>query len=323
MNLRMRRLRENGLIRNMVRETTLETRNLIYPLFIVEGEGIKREIEGFPDVYHFSVDMLEDEIAELIDLGIHAVILFGVPNVKDEVGSQAYAEDGIVQRAIRQIKSINREMLVITDVCLCEYTSHGHCGLIDDCGHVLNDESLPLLAKAAVSHANAGADIVAPSDMMDFRVRAIREALDENGHKDIPIMAYSAKYASKFYDPFRTAGGSTPQFGNRKGYQMDYHNSDEAMLEVELDLEEGADFVIVKPALAYMDIIRRVKDQFNTNVVAYNVSGEYVLLKNAIANGFASEEMIYEVLIGLKRAGAETIITYHAKEVAKMLKEME
>ncbi|NLY21259.1 MAG: porphobilinogen synthase [Tissierellia bacterium] len=321
MNLRMRRLRENSLIRDMVRENSLNTDDFIYPLFIVEGEDIKREIKGFPDVYHFSVDRLNAEIDELIELGIKSVILFGVPDVKDEVGSGAFADDGIVQKAIRQIKSHTDEILVITDVCLCEYTSHGHCGLVDDCGHILNDESLPYLAKTALSHARAGADIVAPSDMMDFRIAAIRETLDENGFKNTPIMAYSAKYASKFYDPFRVAGGGAPQFGNRKSYQMDYHNSDEALIEVELDLQEGADFIIVKPALSYLDIIRRVKDNFNTPIIAYNVSGEYVLLKNAIANAVASEEMIYEILIAMKRAGADIIITYHAKEMAKMLKE--
>lgn len=320
--MRMRRIRNKELMRDMVAETQLNISDFIYPLFIVEGENIKREISSLPDVYHFSVDKLEEEIKELIDLGIKAVILFGVPDNKDSIGSEAYAQDGIVQKAIRKIKSITKDILVVTDVCMCEYTDHGHCGILDSEGNVINDTTVEYLAKIALSHAEAGADIVAPSDMMDFRVEKIRETLDKSGFENIPIMAYSAKYASSYYGPFREAAGSTPSFGNRKSYQMDFRNSDEAMTEILLDLEEDADFIIVKPALAYLDIIRRAKDEFNTHIVAYNVSGEYAMLKNAIKNNILDESVIYETLIAIKRAGAKTIITYHAKEVAKKMKEL-
>lgn len=320
--MRMRRIRNKELMRDMVAETQLNVSDFIYPLFIVEGENIKREISSLPDVYHFSVDKLEEEIKELIDLGIKAVILFGVPDNKDSVGSEAYAQDGIVQKAIRKIKSITKDILVVTDVCMCEYTDHGHCGILDSEGNVINDTTIEYLAKIALSHAEAGADIVAPSDMMDFRVEKIRETLDNSGFENIPIMAYSAKYASSYYGPFREAAGSTPSFGNRKSYQMDFRNSDEAMTEILLDLEEDADFIIVKPALAYLDIIRRAKDEFNTHIVAYNVSGEYAMLKNAIKNNILDESVIYETLIAIKRAGAKTIITYHAKEVAQKMKEL-
>lgn len=318
--MRMRRIRENKILREMTKETNLEISDFIYPLFVVEGENIKKEIPSMPDCYHFSIDKLEDEIKEIVNLGIKAVILFGIPNKKDDHGSEAYAEDGIIQKAVRKIKEINKDLLVITDVCMCEYTDHGHCGILDHEGHVLNDETVLYIAKIALSHAKAGADIIAPSDMMDFRIKAIRKILDENNFKNIPIMAYSAKYASNFYGPFRDAADSAPSFGDRKSYQMDYHNSNEAMREIALDLEEDADFIIVKPALSFLDIIQRTKDNFNTNIVAYNVSGEYSMVKNAIKMGLVKEEIIYEILISIKRAGAKMIITYHAKEMAKKLK---
>lgn len=318
--MRMRRIRENKILREMTKETNLEISDFIYPLFVVEGENIKKEIPSMPDCYHFSIDKLEDEIKEIVNLGIKAVILFGIPNKKDDHGSEAYAEDGIIQKAVRKIKEINKDLLVITDVCMCEYTDHGHCGILDHEGHVLNDETVSYIAKIALSHAKAGADIIAPSDMMDFRIRAIRKILDENNFKNIPIMAYSAKYASNFYGPFRDAADSSPSFGDRKSYQMDYHNSNEAMREIALDLEEDADFIIVKPALSFLDIIQRTKDNFNTNIVAYNVSGEYSMVKNAIKMGLVNEEIIYEILISIKRAGAKMIITYHAKEMAKKLR---
>ena len=283
--MRMRRIRGNKILREMTRETVLEISDFIYPLFVVEGENIKKEIPSMPDCYHFSVDKLEDEIKEIVDLGIRAVILFGIPNKKDDKGSESYAEDGIIQKAVRKIKEINKDLLVITDVCMCEYTDHGHCGILDQEGHVLNDETVSYIAKIALSHAKAGADIIAPSDMMDFRIKAIRKILDENNFKNIPIMAYSAKYASNFYGPFRDAADSAPSFGDRKSYQMDYHNSNEAMREITLDLEEDADFIIVKPVLSFLDIIQRTKDNFNTNIVAYNVSGEYSMVKNAIKMG--------------------------------------
>lgn len=319
--MRMRRIRNNKILREMTQETSLDVKDFIYPLFVVEGENIKREIPSLVDQYHYSVDMLDAEIKELESLGIRAVILFGIPDKKDSVGSGAYDENGIVQRAVREIKKNHPDFIVITDVCMCEYTDHGHCGILDDCGCVINDETIKYIARTALSHAKAGADIVAPSDMMDFRVRAIREALDENGFKNVPIMSYAAKYASAYYGPFREAAGSAPSFGDRKGYQMDFHNSDEAMKEVGLDLEEDADFIIVKPALAYLDIIRRVKETFNTNLVVYNVSGEYAMIKEAIKKGLLNESIIYENMIAMKRAGAKLIITYHAKEMARLLKE--
>lgn len=319
--MRMRRIRNNKILREMTQETSLDVKDFIYPLFVVEGENIKREIPSLVDQYHYSVDMLDAEIKELENLGIRAVILFGIPDKKDSVGSGAYDENGIVQRAVREIKKKHPDFIVITDVCMCEYTDHGHCGILDDCGCVINDETIKYIARTALSHAKAGADIVAPSDMMDFRVRAIREALDENGFKNVPIMSYAAKYASAYYGPFRDAAGSAPSFGDRKGYQMDFHNSDEAMKEVELDLEEDADFIIVKPALAYLDIIRRVKETFNTNLVVYNVSGEYAMIKEAIKKGLLNESIIYENMIAMKRAGAKLMITYHAKEMARLLKE--
>ncbi|MDO5027916.1 MAG: porphobilinogen synthase [Bacillota bacterium] len=319
--MRMRRTRNNPLIRQMIKETSLETSDFIYPLFLVEGQGIKEEISSLPGVYHFSVDMLEDEIRELEDLGIKAVILFGIPDHKDSCGSGAYDPDGIIQKAIRKIKDLSAKILVVTDLCMCEYTDHGHCGILDQEGQVVNDQTLEYLAKIALSHAQAGADIIAPSDMMDFRVKRIRQELDENAFENIPIMAYSAKYASSYYGPFREAAQSAPQFGDRKSYQMDFHNGDEAMREIQLDLDEDADFIIIKPALAYLDVIKEASFTFNIPLVAYNVSGEYSMLKKAIEAGLLNEDVIYESLIAMKRAGAKLIISYHAKEVAKWLKE--
>ncbi len=316
---RPRRLRHNLAMREMVRETTLERRNLVYPLFVVEGENIKEEISSLKGIFHFSLDRLEEEIKELVDLGIQYVILFGIPNEKDAFGKEAYSETGIVQEAIRKVKEIAPDMYVITDVCMCQYTDHGHCGILNKEGYVQNDVTLTYLARIAVSHAKAGADMVAPSDMMDGRVVAIRTALDENGFMNVPIMAYSAKYASNFYGPFRAAAHSTPAFGDRKTYQMDIANTDEALREVELDLEEGADIVMVKPALSYLDIIRRVKDNFNAPIAAYNVSGEYAMVKMAVENGLLDEKAIYESVLSIKRAGADIIITYFAKELCKWI----
>jgi porphobilinogen synthase len=319
--LRMRRLRRNETIRRMVRETTLDAADLIYPLFVKFGKGIHSEIGSMPGVFHLSPDMLPAEIDELKALGIPAVILFGLPDVKDEAGSGAFASDGIVQTAIKAIKAHDPDFYVITDVCMCEYTSHGHCGAVDEGGCVMNDVTLEMLATTALSHAEAGADMVAPSDMMDGRVAAIRAALDADGFQDIPIMAYSAKYASGYYGPFRDAADSAPAFGDRKQYQMDPANGDEALREVELDIAEGADIVMVKPALAYMDIIRRVKDDFGYPTAAYNVSGEYSMVKAAAANDWIDEErVVLETLLGFKRAGADLIITYHAKDAARWLR---
>ena len=317
--MRMRRLRDNKLTRSMIRETYLSKNDLIYPIFVVEGNDIKREISSMPDCYHYSVDRIKEEINELTSLGINYLMIFGVPDEKDEFGSAAYYEDGIVQRAIKEIKRINPDMYVITDVCMCEYTSHGHCGIIGHDHKVLNDETLPYISSIALSHVKAGADMVAPSDMMDFRIESIRKTLDENGFSNIPIMAYSAKYESAFYGPFREAAGSAPQFGDRKSYQMDIANSDEALREISLDIEEGADIIMVKPALSYLDVIRRAKDNFNIPIAAYNVSGEYSMIKNAIKNGILSEKAIYESVLSIKRAGANIILTYFAKDIAKIL----
>ena len=319
---RPRRLRINKATRNLVRETKLNIEDLIYPLFIVEGENIKSEISSLPDVYHFSVDMLENEIKELRELGIEHVLLFGIPHdhEKDSCGSEGFNDDGIVQRAIRKIKEIDKEMNVITDVCMCEYTSHGHCGILTQEGYVDNDKTLEYLQKIAVSHAKAGADMVAPSDMMDGRIKALRNGLDENGYVNTPIMSYSVKYASSYYGPFREAANSAPSFGDRKTYQMDPANSNEALIESELDIAEGADILMVKPALSYLDIIRRVKDNYDLPLAAYSVSGEYAMLKNAIKNGILSENVIYETTMSIKRAGADIIITYFAKDLARMLK---
>lgn len=317
---RPRRLRNTVAIRDMVRETTLDIKDLVYPLFIIEGEDIKEEISSMPDVYRYSLDRLEEEINEIVDLGIKYVILFGIPKEKDPKGSQAYANNGIVQEAIRKIKSINKDLYVITDVCMCEFTSHGHCGIISEEGEVINDITLEYISEIALSHAQAGADMVAPSDMMDFRIEAMRRKLDENGFKNIPIMAYSAKYASAYYGPFRDAADSAPSFGDRKSYQMDPGNTDEAMREIAMDIEEGADIVMVKPALSYLDVIRRAKDRFEVPIAAYNVSGEYSMLKFAIKQGLMSENVMMETILSIKRAGASIIITYFAKDVARILK---
>ncbi len=318
---RMRRLRESRPLRHLVRETELSPGDFIYPLFVTEGTGIKEEIGSLPGQYRWSLDLVAEEAAEAAELGIPAVILFGIPDRKDEVGSEAYNDDGIVQRAVRTIKRAVPGLLVITDVCLDEFTSHGHCGLVED-GRVVNDPTLPLLARTAVSHARAGADIVAPSDMMDGRVAAIRAALDEAGFPLVPIMSYAAKYASAYYGPFREAAHSAPAFGDRRSYQMDPANAREALREVELDVAEGADIVMVKPALAYLDIIRRVRDAFHLPVAAYNVSGEYAMIKAAARNGWLDErQVVLETLLAIKRAGADIILTYHAKEAARWLRE--
>ena len=319
---RPRRLRSTKAIRNLVRETKLQIEDLIYPLFIVDGENIKREIPSMEGVYHFSVDMLEDEIKELTELGIEHVLLFGVPDdeKKDCCASEAFNPEGAVQRAIRKIKEINPQMSVICDVCMCEYTSHGHCGILTDSGYVHNDKTLDYLGKIALSYAESGADMVAPSDMMDGRIAAIRQVLDNNGFENVVIMAYSAKYASSFYGPFRDAANSAPQFGDRKTYQMDPANSNEAIVEGKLDVAEGADIIMVKPALSYLDIIQRFKDNFDLPIAAYNVSGEYSMLKLAVKQGLLNESAIYEAVMSIKRAGATIIITYFAKDIAKMLK---
>lgn len=319
--IRTRRLRQSAATRAFARESSLSPADLIYPLFVIEGKGIRNEISSMPGQYQLSLDNLNAEIDELIALGIPGVLLFGIPHEKDEEASGAFADDGIVQMAVRQIKSHAPDMLVITDVCACEYTSHGHCGIIVD-GEVDNDRTLPLLAKTAVSHARAGADIVAPSDMMDGRVAVLREALDEAGFTQTPIMSYAAKYASGYYGPFREAAESTPTFGDRRTHQMDSANSREAMREIDIDLEEGADAIIVKPALAYMDIIRQAKERTLVPIVAYNVSGEFAMIKAAAERGWIDEQRVtMETMLGFRRAGADRIITYHAKEVATWLNE--
>jgi porphobilinogen synthase len=318
-NYRPRRLRRNERLRELVRETTLSPKNFIYPLFIGPGKDRAQPIASMPGVAQLSVDRAVHECEEVVSLGIPGVILFGIPEHKDAVGTEAYADEGVVQQAIRAIKDKHSGLLVITDVCLCEYTDHGHCGVIKN-GDVDNDSTLDLLAKEALSHACAGADIVAPSDMMDGRVRAIRATLDQNGFEQIPIMSYAAKYASGFYGPFREAAESTPQFGDRRSYQMDPANADEALREVELDIREGADIVMVKPAMAYLDIIYRVKTKFGYPVAAYNVSGEYSMIKAAGQNGWIDEERIMmEVLFAIKRAGADIILSYFAKDAARLL----
>jgi len=323
--VRLRRLRQNSLLREMVKETEVSLKDLIYPLFVVEGKNIRREVPSMPGVYNLSIDEVIKECRELEELGIPAIILFGIPDKKDEVGSSAYDPNGIIQKAVREIKKEKINLIVITDVCFCEYTSHGHCGILKEGKYGLevdNDKTLEILAKEALSHVEAGADIVAPSDMMDGRVLAIREALDENGFSSIPILAYSAKFASSFYGPFREAAQSAPSFGDRKGYQMDPANANEALREVELDIEEGADIVMVKPALSYMDIIWRVKERFQVPVACYNVSGEYSMVKAASSLGYIDEKkIVMEILLSMKRAGADLILTYFAKDVAKYLKE--
>jgi porphobilinogen synthase len=317
---RPRRLRRTGTLREMVRETVLQPSDFIYPLFVQPGQGLKQEIGAMPGNYRWSVDRLVEEVGAAREEGVKSVILFGLPARKDPQGSEAWDDEAAVQMGVRALKAAYPEMVVITDVCLCEYTSHGHCGVVEN-QEVLNDPTLELLAKAAVSHARAGADVVAPSDMMDGRVGAIREALDENGFDQVTLMSYAAKYASAFYGPFREAADSAPQFGDRRAYQMDPANSDEALREVGLDLDEGADIVMVKPALAYLDIIRRVKDTYGVPLAAYNVSGEFSMVHAVAERGWMERERtILEVLTAIRRAGADLILTYHAREAARLLK---
>jgi porphobilinogen synthase len=317
---RPRRLRRSEALRGLVRETRLSAAGLIYPMFVCPGRKVRQEVASMPGVFQQSADEIVEECREVEALGIPGVILFGLPEKKDPRGEISTAADGVVQRAIEAIRKAKLKLLVITDVCLCEYTDHGHCGVIEN-GEVANDATLEILAKQAVSHARAGADIVAPSDMMDGRVGVIREALDEHKFENISILAYAAKYSSGFYGPFREAAQSTPQFGDRRGYQMDPGNAREALKEVELDLEEGADMVMVKPALPYLDVIRRVRDEFDVPVAAYNVSGEYSMVKAAVQKGWLDEQrVVLEILTGIQRAGAEIILTYHAKDAAKWLK---
>ena len=320
---RMRRLRMNETLRDMVRENHVRRDDLIYPVFVAEGENLCCPVESMPGICQYSLDRLPEEMDRAVDAGIKGILLFGIPEHKDEAGSGAYDEEGIVPKAIRMIRERYEDVLVIADVCLCEYTSHGHCGLVKD-GEILNDETLPLLAKAAVVYAKAGADIIAPSDMMDKRVAAIRQALDQEGFLNIPILSYAAKFASGYYGPFREAAHSAPGFGDRKSYQMDPANGREALREVEQDLAEGADMIIAKPALAYMDVMREIVNHYNVPVVAYNVSGEYAMVKAAAANGWIDErKIVMENMTGFKRAGANMIITYHALDVAVWLKEEE
>lgn len=321
MTIRPRRLRKSETLRKMVRETRMDKSSLIYPLFVKEGENIEEEIPSMEGQYRYSIDRLPYELERLQKAGVDKVMFFGIPDVKDEVGSQAYAEDGIVQKAIREAKKQFPDMYLITDVCMCEYTSHGHCGVL--CGHdVENDKTLELLAKIALSHVQAGADMVAPSDMMDGRVAAIRHILDENNYKDTPIMSYAVKYASAFYGPFRDAAGSAPSFGDRKSYQMDFHNRREAIKEALLDVEEGADIIMVKPALSYLDIIREVRDTIDLPVAAYSVSGEYAMVKAGAKLGYIDEERIIgEMAVSTFRAGTDIYLTYFAKEIAKLMDE--
>ena len=316
---RLRRLRYSPLVRDLVRETELSKNDFIYPLFAVPGENVKKEIRSMPGVFQMSIDILVEECKEVASLGIPGVILFGIPDHKDEVGSGAYDENGIIQKAVRAIKKEVKNLLVITDVCLCEYTSHGHCGVLDG-DNILNDETVELLVKESLSHAKAGADIIAPSDMMDGRIAEIRKALDENGFEKIPVMSYAVKYASGYYGPFRDAAESTPTFGDRKSHQMDIANSQEALREAESDIEDGADIIMVKPAGAYLDIIYQVKDKFKMPTAAYQVSGEYSMIKAAGKLDYIDEERVMiESLTAIKRAGADMILTYFAKDAAKYL----
>ena len=318
---RHRRLRGSANIRAMVRETSLHKEDFIYPIFVVEGKNIKHEISSMPGVFHFSMDRLGEELDEVVDLGIPSVILFGVPNDKDALGTQAYHDHGITQEAIRFAKDRHPELVVIADTCLCQYTDHGHCGVIEE-GVILNDESLDLLARTAVSQAKAGADVIAPSNMMDGFVAAIRFGLDQAGFHNTPIMSYGVKYSSAYYGPFREAAHSTPQFGDRKTYQMDPANRLEALREANSDIEEGADYIIVKPALSYLDIVREVRDNYDVPIVAYNVSGEYAMVKAAAQNGWVDEkQIVLETLLSMKRAGADIIMTYHAKDAVRWLGE--
>ncbi len=319
---RHRRLRNSKNIRNLVKDVYLDVADFVYPIFIEEGADIRKEIASMPGIYRYSIDRVEEELDEVWNLGIRSLLIFGIPKEKDEVGKEAYNDSGIVQEAVRYIKRLYPEMLVVTDVCMCEYTSHGHCGVLDENGYVKNDETLELLGKIAVSHAKAGADIVAPSDMMDGRVKIIREALDETGYKNIPIMSYSVKYSSAFYGPFRDAADSAPSFGDRKTYQMDYRSSWQALDEAREDLDQGADILIVKPALAYLDVISRLKDNLNAPIAAYNVSAEYSMVKACSQNGWVDEkDIVLEKIYGIKRAGATIIITYFAKDLARWIAE--
>jgi porphobilinogen synthase len=321
--MRMRRLRVNETMRDMVRENTVSKNDLVYPIFVIEGENIKQPVDSMPGIYQWSIDRLDEELDRVVAAGIPAVLIFGIPQHKDECGSEAYKDEGIIQRAIRHIKIYAPKLLVIADVCLCEYTSHGHCGLIHD-NEILNDETLELLAKMSVSVAKAGADIIAPSDMMDGRVGYIRNALDENGFKNRMIMAYSAKFASGYYSPFRDAAHSAPAFGDRKTYQMDPANGREAMRECESDIDEGADIIMVKPALAYLDVLKEASLRFDYPLAVYNVSGEYSMVKAAAENGWIDEKrIVMENMIAMKRAGAKIIITYHAIDVAGWLNDAE
>lgn len=317
---RARRLRSNEAVRSLVRETQVSTHGLVYPMFVCPGSGVRMDVSSMPGIAQQSVDKLVEEAREVADLGIPAVILFGLPEHKDEKGTEGYIASGVVQRAIEAIRKARPEMLVITDVCLCEYTSHGHCGVIQG-EKIVNDPTIELLAQMALSHARAGAHIVAPSDMMDGRVAAIRKKLDENKFEDVPILSYAAKYCSGFYGPFREAAQSAPQFGDRRSYQMDPANSREALKEVAQDLEEGADMVMVKPALPYLDVIHRVREEFDVPVAAYNVSGEYAMVKAAAQNGWIDEKRVaLEIFTAIQRAGASIVLTYHAKDLARWLK---
>ncbi len=318
--MRSRILRKNDAIRSLVRENFLNVENLVYPIFVIEGNKIKEEISSMPGIYRFSVDMLSEELEELLNLRIKTIILFGIPSFKDEFATQAYNENGVVQKAIRYIKKNYPEIYVITDVCLCSYTTHGHCGIVKD-EKILNDETLEILAKVALSHAYSGADMVAPSAMMDFQVRVIRETLDHNKFYDVGIMSYSAKFNSSFYGPFREAAYSSPKFSDRRTYQMDISNFKEALKEIELDIKEGADIVMVKPALCYLDIIKKASEIFNIPISAYNVSGEYTMIKLMARYGYIDyKKAVIEILTSIKRAGADIIITYFAKEVARWIR---
>jgi porphobilinogen synthase len=318
---RPRRLRRNEALRSLVRETRLTTANLIYPMFVCPGTKVRQEVSSMPGIYQQSVDQIVEEAREVESLGIPGIILFGLPETKDPRGASSLHAQGVVQRAIEAIRGAKLQLLVLTDVCLCEYTDHGHCGVVEN-GEIANDATLEILAQQALSHARAGADIVAPSDMMDGRVAAIRRMLDEHKFENIAILSYAAKYCSGFYGPFREAAQSAPQFGDRRSYQMDPANAREALKEVKTDLEEGADLVMVKPALAYLDVIRRVRDQFDVPVAAYNVSGEYAMVKGAAQNGWVDEKrVVLEILTGIQRAGADILLTYHAKDVAGWLKQ--
>lgn len=318
---RFHRLRQKEQIRSIIRETSIDISDLIYPIFVIEGKGIKHPIESMPGIYQYSIDRINELLDEVKLSRIKGILLFGIPEQKDEMGSGAYDPDGITQRAIRYIKEYAPELLVIADICLCEYTSHGHCGVLDG-NHICNDETLPYLGKMALSLVGAGADIIAPSDMMDGRIQYLRELLDREGYKEVPIMAYSAKFASAYYAPFREAAHSAPAFGDRKSYQIDYCNRKEALREVEADVEEGADFIMIKPALAYLDIIRETANYISLPIVAYNVSGEYAMVKAAAKEGWIDEKkIVMENLIAIKRAGAKIIISYHSLDVARWLEE--